>query len=230
MDHGLPGASRDLSHLRVHLEVSMFVTPAYAEDAAAATETGQAAAPAAGELNTETGVPQEGHGGHKVFPPFDHTTFASQLLWLVITFGVFFLLMQKVLVPRVGGILESRHQRLSQDIDEAARLKAEADAAVATYEGELAAARTKANAIGTAARESAKAKAEAERLAIEASLAEKLKAAEARIAGIKEKAFADVGTIAEETAAAVVDQLVGGTVAKTDVAAAVAAATAKREA
>jgi F-type H+-transporting ATPase subunit b len=204
----------------------MFVTPAYAEDAAATTGTGQAAAPATGGTNTETGVP-EGH--HGVFPPFDQTTYASQLLWLVITFGVFYVLMQKVLAPRVGGILETRHARLAQDIDEAARLKAEADAAVETYEAELAAARAKANAIGTAARDSAKAKAEADRRQIEASVAETIKAAQARIAEVKSKAFADIGAIAEETATAVVEQLIGGTVAKADVAAAVASANVKQE-
>ena len=67
-----------------------------------------------------------------------------------------------------------------------------------------------------------------DRRTIEASLAEKLKAAESRIADVKAKAFADVGAIAEETAAAVVEQLIGGSAAQADVAAAVAAA--KKEA
>jgi F-type H+-transporting ATPase subunit b len=201
-----------------------FVTPAYAEEApAAATGTDAHAAPAPGEVHTETGVAEGEHGGG-AFPPFDATTYPSQLLWLVITFGVFFLVMQRVVGPRIGGIIEQRHTRISQDLEEASRLKSEADAAVATYEGELAAARAKANSIGTAARDAAKAKAEADRLAIEASLSEKLKAAETRIADIKAKAFADVGTIAEETASAVVEQLIGAAAAKTDVAAAVAAA------
>jgi F-type H+-transporting ATPase subunit b len=147
----------------------------------------------------------------------------------VITFGVFYVLMQKVLAPRIGSILETRHARLAQDIDEAARLKAEADAAVETYEAELAAARAKANAIGSAARDAAKVKAEADRRQIEASLAETIKAAQARIEEVKTKAFADVGAIAEETATAVVEQLIGGTVAKADVAAAVASANVKQE-
>jgi F-type H+-transporting ATPase subunit b len=108
-------------------------------------------------------------------------------------------------------------------------LKAEADAAVETYEGELAAARAKANAIGAAARDAAKTKAEADRRAIEASLAATLKSAEARIADVKTKAFADVGAIAEETALAVVEQLIGGTVAKADITSAVASANVKRE-
>lgn len=108
----------------------MFVTPAYAEEAA----------PAPGEVHTETGVAP---GHHASFPPFDPKTFPSALLWLVITFAIFYIVMQKVLVPRVGGILESRHARIAQDVEEAARLKAEADAAVATYERELAEARAK---------------------------------------------------------------------------------------
>lgn len=206
-----------------------FVTPAYAEEAPAGTaETGAAtgtdphAAPAAGEVHTETGVAGgEHHGG--VFPPFDSSTYASQLLWLAISFGLFYVLMKKFIVPRVGGILEDRHGRIAQDLDEASRLKSEADAAIETYEKELAAARAKAGSIASAARDAAKAKADADRAAVEAELAEKLSAAEARIASIKQQALADVGTIAEETATAVVDQLIGTKVKDTDAKAAVAA-------
>ena len=64
---------------------------------------------------------------------------------------------------------------------------------------------------------------------MEAELAQKLAAAEARIGEIKAKAFADVGAIAEETASAIVDQLIGGTATKADVATAVASASAKQE-
>ncbi|MBB4405010.1 MULTISPECIES: F0F1 ATP synthase subunit B [Agrobacterium tumefaciens complex] len=207
----------------------MFVTEAYAQSAPTVGET-HTETPAVGQpqpeaTHTETGVAHGAeHGASGVFPPFDQSTYASQVLWLAITFGLFYLLMQKVIVPRVGGILENRHGRIAQDLDEAARLKSEADAAVETYEKELAAARAKASSIGAAARDSAKAKADADRAAIEAGLAEKLVAAEKRIAGIKEQAFADVGAIAEETATAIVDQLVGTKVKDTDVKAAIAAA------
>lgn len=207
----------------------MFVTEAFAQSAPTVGET-HTETPAVGQpqpeaTHTETGVAHGAeHGASGVFPPFDQSTYASQVLWLAITFGLFYLLMQKVIVPRVGGILENRHGRIAQDLDEAARLKTEADAAVETYEKELAAARAKASSIGSAARDAAKAKADADRAAIEAGLAEKLVAAEKRIAGIKEQAFADVGAIAEETATAIVDQLVGAKVKDTDVKAAIAAA------
>lgn len=188
----------------------MFVTPAFAQET-----------PAEGQLHTETGVAHdEGHGA-TVFGPFDTTTFPSQILWLVITFAVFYMLMQKVIVPRVGGILENRHDRIAQDLDEAARLKAEADAAIETYERELTAAKAKGGQIAAAARDAAKAKADAERAAIETELSAKIAAAETRIADIKAKAFAEVDTIAIDTVGSIVEQLIGTKATAADIKAAV---------
>jgi F-type H+-transporting ATPase subunit b len=187
----------------------MFVTPAYAEEA-----------PAEGQINTETGVAHEEHATG-VFPQFDTTTFASQLLWLVITFGLFYMLMQKVIVPRVGSILENRHDRIAQDLDEAARLKSEADAAIETYERELSAAKAKAGQIASVARDEAKAKADAERAKVEADLNAKIAAAETRIGEIKAKAFAEVDTIAIDTVGSIVEELIGSKATAADIKAAV---------
>jgi F-type H+-transporting ATPase subunit b len=197
----------------MHLEVSMFVTAAYAQSTT--TEGAETHDAAAGEVHTETGVAHEGGHGSGVFPPFDSSTFASQLLWLAISFGLFYLLMSKVVMPRIGSILETRHDTIARDLDDAARSKAEADAAVAAYEQELATAKAKGNAIAATAREAAKSKAAADRTSVETSLNDKISAAEARIA--------DVGSIAEETASAVVEQLIGGKVTKAEIASAVKA-------
>ena len=62
---------------------------------------------------------------HKVFPPFDSTTFASQLLWFAITFALLYYLMAKVALPRIAGILEDRRDRIASDLDLAERLKRE---------------------------------------------------------------------------------------------------------
>ena len=105
----------------------MFVTAAYAQSTT--TEGAETHDAAAGEVHTETGVAHEGGHGSGVFPPFDSSTFASQLLWLAISFGLFYLLMSKVVMPRIGSILETRHDTIARDLDDAARSKAEADAA-----------------------------------------------------------------------------------------------------
>jgi len=197
----------------------MFVTDAYGQETAPSAEGGHdAEAPADAGHAAGTEVPHEGAEG--LFPPFDASTFPSQILWLAITFGLFYLFLKKVIVPRLGGILEVRESRIAQDIEQASKLKGEADAAVAAYEQELAEARANANTIGQQARDNAKAEAETARKSIEASLEAKLTEAEERVAKIKATAMQDVGSIAEETAAAIVSAL-GGKSAKADVASAV---------
>jgi len=188
----------------------MFVTPGYAQEQAA------------GEVHSGTEAPHgEGHGG---FPPFNPALYPSQLLWLAITFGLFYVFLKRVAVPRIGGILEVRQDRIDQDLGQAARLKQDADDAVAAYEQELAEARNRAHVIGQDARDGAKAHADATRKQVEAGLDQKLADAEAHIASIKSAAMREVGTIAADTAHAIIDRLVGTPVDQAEVAAAVKAA------
>jgi len=190
----------------------MFVTKAFAQEASH------------GAAEATHGAAEAAHGGGGAFPPFDSSTFASQLFWLALTFGFLFWFMSRVIVPRIGGILETRQDRIAQDLDRAHELKAEADAAIAAYEQELAEAKASANEIGSKARDAAKSAADAERQKVEKKLAKKLSDAETRIASIRDKAMADVGAIASETTEAVVKQLIGGTVTKTEITKALKAA------
>jgi F-type H+-transporting ATPase subunit b len=50
------------------------------------------------------------------FPPFDSSTFPSQLLWLAITFGLFYLFLQRIVLPRISGILEGSGTKLGVTI------------------------------------------------------------------------------------------------------------------
>ncbi|MEM9330091.1 MAG: F0F1 ATP synthase subunit B [Pseudomonadota bacterium] len=165
--------------------------------------------------------------GGGAFPPFDPTYFASQILWLVITFGLFYMIMSRVVIPRLAGILEVRRDRISRDLDETQRLKAEADAAHAAYEHELAEAKRNAHSIALDATDKAKAEANEAREKVEAELAEKMAEAEAHIAGIKQKALGEVGTIASDTTKEIVTQLIGGKLTKAEVSKAVSAAEGK---
>lgn len=181
----------------------MFVTPAYGQEAAPADQ---------GATTTDvligTEVPHEA-AEEGLFPPFNPETFASQIVWLAITFGLFYLFLKRVAMPRLAGIVETRSGKIASDLDQAARMKEEADAAVAAYEQELAQARAGAMAIGQKARDAAEAEAGAVRKKIEGELDKKLAESEAHIASIKSSAMKDVGAIAESTASAIIEQLVG---------------------
>lgn len=176
---------------------------------------------------TTSGTEAQPPGQHEPFPPFDSSWYASQLLWLAITFVVFYYIMAKVIVPRIGGILEDRRDRIASDLDTAERLKQDAEAAEAAYERALANARAKAFTIAETAREEARAAADAQRSEAEAALNRQLATAEARIAEIKSKALSDVGAIAGDATEAIIGTLIGSTVGRDQVDTAVAASMAK---
>jgi len=176
----------------------------------------------ASETKTGTTVPHDAHASPG-FPPFDASTFPSQLLWLAITFGLFYYLMSKVALPQIASILEVRKDRIAGDLAEADRLKGESEAAIAAYEQALAEARQNAHAIAQSNREKLQAEIEAKRHKSEERLAAKVAEAEARIGEITKEALSHVSEIAEGTASEIVNKLVGARPQKADVANAVAA-------
>ena len=152
----------------------------------------------------------EAEGGHKApFPPFQKDTFASQLVSLLIAFVALYVIVSRIALPRVGGVIDARQNAVDGDLAAAQKLKDESDAALKAYEAELAAARSRAQAIGTETRDRLNAAAEAERKALEDQLAAKLAAAEKTIAETRESAMSNVRGIASDAASAIVQQLTG---------------------
>ena len=203
--------------------MTWLVTSASAQEAAPPAPAAPQPEPAAPAADAHAPSPDTTHSevgaaeGHKgPFPPFDTNTFPSQILWFVICFA-----------SRHDCLLEPVAKRIAGDIEEAQRLKLQSDTALQGYEKALADARGSAHKIAQTATDQAKADAEARRHAIEADLAAKLAEAETRIADIKSRALADVGTIAEDAAGAVVEALIGQQPTRDEVSAAVAAARAQ---
>jgi len=170
------------------------------------------------EPTAHSEVPREDHG----FPPFQAQHFPSQLFWLALTFILLYVLMARIALPRIAAIFAERSKRISDDIAAANRLKERSEAANAAYQKSLTDARTRAQAIAAETREQQAAAAAATNKQLEAQLHAKLAAAEQSIASTRTAAMANVGSIAADTAAAIVERLIGTPPAQSDVAAAVA--------
>jgi len=169
------------------------------------------------EPTAHTEAPAE-HGG---FPPFQSQHFPSQLFWLALTFILLYVLMSRVALPRIGAIFAERKKRMDDDIAAAHRLKEQSDAAQAAYQKSLADARTNAQAIAGETRARQAAEADATNKRLEAQLNERLAMAEKSIAATRAAAMGNVGAIATDTAAAIVERLIGAAPSQQDVAAAV---------
>lgn len=198
--------------------MSWFISQANAQEPASVPADGGHAPTEA----TGTTVAHEGgeHGG--TFPPFDPSTFPSQLFWLAIVFIALYVMMAKKVIPQISAILEARAAKIASDLVEAEKAKSETDAAIASYEASLAAARNKANAIAHETRSKVAHQIDGRRHDAEAQLATKLADTERHITDVKRIALDHVATIATETTEAVVEALIGK-VGRDEAAAAVAA-------
>jgi len=143
------------------------------------------------------------------FPPFQKEHFASQLVWLALSFVVLYVLLWKVVLPRVGGILAARRSHIDADLAEATRAKADSEAALAAYEKSLAEARTNAQAIAAKTHQELAARSEKRRKELEAGLAAKLADSEKAIEATKAAAMKNVRGIAIEAASSIVERLIG---------------------
>jgi F-type H+-transporting ATPase subunit b len=161
------------------------------------------------QAQAQTAAPGAAPEAHGAFPPFAAETFASQLLWFAIAFGLLYYVMSKIALPRIGAIMESRSERIAADLAEAERLRAESEAAGVAYEKSLGDARAKAKAIAQEMRESLSAESDARRKVLEAELHERLVVAEKTIADKTDEAMASVRGIAADTASAIVERLTG---------------------
>ncbi|MBM3597082.1 MAG: F0F1 ATP synthase subunit B' [Alphaproteobacteria bacterium] len=157
-------------------------------------------------------------------PQFDPTWVASQLVWLAIAFGVLYLALTRIALPRIAEVLENRHTRISADLEKAGQLKDEAAQVLAAYEKTLAEARGRAQALIRTTSDEMAAAAAGREADTARRLADQTKAAEARIAEAKQAALANLRTVAVDVASAAVERLIGTGVASGQIDAAVGAA------
>ena len=143
------------------------------------------------------------------FPPFESSTFVSQIFWLVVVFGALYWLMSRIALPRVASILQTRRSRIAGDLADAARMQEQAKAASEAYDKKLADAKARAQAVAQKTHETLLAESDARRHALESELNRKLAAAEAGIAQTKARAMGSVEGIARDAAAAIVEHLTG---------------------
>lgn len=140
---------------------------------------------------------------------FHNRLLVSQVVWGAIIFAVFYLLLARWGLPKVGSVLELRARTIGEDLEQARLAKAGADKAAA----ELLAARQKAYAESQAsiAEATRKAKAAADALAADqtARLDKQLAESEARIATDRRDAMSRLQDVATETAEAVISRLIG---------------------
>jgi F-type H+-transporting ATPase subunit b len=155
-------------------------------------------------------------------PQLDIATFASQLFWLYVSFGLLIVLLSIFALPKIGGVLEERQKRIDGNLDKATQWKAEAEAAIVATEIALAESRAEAQRILLAAAASIALQAEARQKALADRLAQQISEAEARIGAAKQQAMNDILALSSDLVRATLQKLTGQSVDDAQIAAAFA--------
>ena len=144
-------------------------------------------------------------------PQLDVSTFASQILWLALTFVPLYLIIVRVALPRIGEVLETRRDKIDDDLKKAAARKDEAQGVLAEYEALQAASHAKAQELLQQAKEEMSALAGKRDSELVAKLAVQTAKAEARIANAKSEALTNLEQAVVEVASAATAKLIGVT-------------------
>jgi len=135
-------------------------------------------------------------------------TFVSQIFWLLVTFGALYYIMARLVLPRLGQVVEGRREKVDDDLGRAERMRAEAEEVMQAYEKALATAREEAGGILKVATDEIKAENTRRLEAFGREQGERNRREEAAIDEAVARATGDLAGMAGEAALAVTRKLI----------------------
>jgi F-type H+-transporting ATPase subunit b len=159
-----------------------------------------------GALAALAAAPAHAAGG---MPQLDFHDFAPQIVWLVISFAVLYVVMSTLAVPAISGTLEKRQAKIQGDLDAAEKANESTRSLVAAYEKRLSDAREEARRLQRARAEADSADATARLTALAEKLGGEIALAEKRIADQRAQVVAGLEQMASEVAQSVYAKLAG---------------------
>lgn len=136
-------------------------------------------------------------------------TYASQIFWLLVTFGILYFGIGKVMVPKVIATVDAREAQVAGDLAAAEQARLSADTVEAAWRAEMDSARAAAQAETTAAKARAAKAAESQIHAVDAELAERLAHHDLAVGNAKAQAMLNLQSVAAEVAQELVGKVAG---------------------
>ena len=141
-------------------------------------------------------------------------TYASQIFWLLIVFGLIYFVIGKGMLPKIEATVDARDQKIASDLAAAEAARAKADETEASYRAKIEEARAAALKAMQDARSAATVDAEKRVKAADAELAAKGAEADAALKAASARALAEIENVAAEAAQEIIAKVSGITVDK----------------
>jgi len=142
-------------------------------------------------------------------PQLNPEFWVSQIFWLTITFGILYVVLSKLILPKISANLESRKSQISDNIEAASRQREESDKKLKEYDEIISKSKTEAKKILNQTREKTLKDINAKKQVLEKQIDEEVKKAEEEIKKLKSEAPSKINKIAIETSSELIQKLIG---------------------
>ena len=152
-------------------------------------------------------------------PQLNPEFWISQIFWLIITFGILFIVLTKVILPKISDNLETRKSQILENIETADKQKEESQKKIDEYEKIILESKIKAKNYFNDAREKILEDINKKRAALEKDINEEISSTENELSEFKKSSGEKVAKIAAETSAELIKELIGEGVNSSSIAA-----------
>ena len=145
-------------------------------------------------------------------PQLNPEFWVSQIFWLLLTFGILYLVLSKLILPKISKNLESRKSQISENIEAAEKHRESSDSKLKEYDDIVLKSKLEANNIFKEAREKVIKDINSKKENLDKQIDEEIKKTEQELESFKKSSPEKINKIAIETSTELLKKLIGAEV------------------
>ena len=142
-------------------------------------------------------------------PQLNPEFWVSQIFWLIITFGVLYVVLSKLILPKIRSNLELRKSQISDNIEAAEKQREDSESKIKEYNEIISKSKTEGKNIFNQAREKALKDINIKKDLLEKQIDDEIKKVEEEINKLRLEAPTKINKIAIETSSELIKKLIG---------------------
>ena len=142
-------------------------------------------------------------------PQLNPEFWISQIFWLTLTFGILYIVLSKLILPKISANLELRKSQIQENIEAAEKQRESSEAKLKEYEDIISKSKSEASNIFKEARENAIKEINAKKESLDKQIDEEIKKVEQEISLLRKGASEKIKKIAIETTSELLVKLIG---------------------
>ena len=142
-------------------------------------------------------------------PQLNPEFWVSQIVWLILTFGILYIVLSKLILPKISNNLESRKSQILENIETAETQREESEKKLKEFEKIILKSKLDAKNYFNEARQKIIDDINNKRVALEKDIDEEISVAEQEVKNLKITSSKKINSIAVETSSELIKQLIG---------------------